>query len=159
MAKLTVGKGLTDYIAELQALYNDIDKQIEAAVYEGVAVVNKATVSALKQLPTDDSKGKSDKRTGLRSIEKVGLLKAYGISKLENENGYINRKIGIANGYIENPETGYKKPAVVIARSLVSGTSFMQKNDIFSKAAKASKSEAEQAMALKIDSEISKIVK
>lgn len=159
MAKLTVGKGLTDYIAELQALYNDIDKQIEAAVYEGVSVVNKATVSALKQLPTDDSKGKSDKRTGLRSIEKAGLIKAYGISKLENENGYINRKIGIANGYIENPETGYKKPAVVIARSLVSGTSFMQKNDIFSKAAKASKSEAEQAMALKIDSEISKIVK
>lgn len=159
MAKLTVGKGLTDYIAELQALYNDIDKQIEAAVYEGVSVVNKATVSALKQLPTDDSKGKSDKRTGLRSIEKAGLLKAYGISKLGNENGYINRKIGIANGYIENSETGYKKPAVVIARSLVSGTSFMQKNDIFSKAAKASKSEAEQAMALKIDSEISKIVK
>lgn len=159
MAKLTVGKGLTDYIAELQALYNDIDKQIEAAVYEGVSVVNKATVSALKQLPTDDSKGKSDKRTGLRSIEKAGLLKAYGISKLENENGYINRKIGIANGYIENSETGYKKPAVVIARSLVSGTSFMPKNDIFSKAAKASKSEAEQAMALKIDSEISKIVK
>lgn len=159
MAKLTVGNGLSDYIAKLQELYDKVEDYLEPAIYEGVSVVNKATVSALKQLPTDDSKGKSDKRTGLRSIEKAGLLKAYGISRLANDNGYLNRKIGIANGYIENPETGYKKPAIVIARSLVSGTSFMQKNDVFSKAAKASKSEAEQAMALKLDSEISKIVK
>lgn len=157
MAKLTIGKGLTDYIAELQKLQN-IDDYIEPVVYEGVSVVNKATVAALKELPTDDSKGKAEKRTGLRSIEKAGLLKAYGISKLDNDNGYINRKIGIANGYIENAATGYKKPAVLIARSLVSGTSFMQKNDVFSKAAKASKSAAEQAMAKKLDEEINKII-
>lgn len=157
MAKLTIGNGLTDYIAELQKLQN-IDDYIEPVVYEGVSVVNKATVAALKELPTDDSKGKAEKRTGLRSIEKAGLLKAYGISKLDNDNGYINRKIGIANGYIENAATGYKKPAVLIARSLVSGTSFMQKNDVFSKAAKASKSAAEQAMAKKLDEEINKII-
>lgn len=157
MAKLTIGNGLTDYIAELQKLQN-IDDYIEPVVYEGVSVVNKATVAALKELPTDDSKGKAEKRTGLRSIEKAGLLKAYGISKLDNDNGYINRKIGIANGYIENAATGYKKPAVLIARSLVSGTSFMQKNDVFSKTAKASKSAAEQAMAKKLDEEINKII-
>ena len=153
MAKLTIGNGLTDYIAELQKLQN-IDDYIEPVVYEGVSVVNKATVAALKELPTDDSKGKAEKRTGLRSIEKAGLLKAYGISKLDNDNGYINRKIGIANGYIENAATGYKKPAVLIARSLVSGTSFMQKNDVFSKTASA----AEQAMAKKLDEEINKII-
>lgn len=157
MAKLTVGKGLNDYIAKLQKL-TDIDSYIEPVIYEGVSVINKAVISAIKSLQTDDSKGKKDHRSGLRSIEKAGLIKAYGISKLQDENGYINRKIGFANGYVENPETGYKKPVIVIARSLISGTSFMPKNDVISKATKANKSKAEQAMALKLDSEINKII-
>jgi len=157
MARLTVGKGLSDYIAELQKL-QDVDKYIEPVIYEGVSVINKAVVSALKQLPTDDSKGRSDKRTGIRSIEKAGLIKAYGISELQNEKGYINRKIGFANGYIENADTGYKKPVLVIARSLISGTSFMQKNDFISKATRANKSAAEEAMARKLDQEINNII-
>ena len=93
MAKLTVGNGLSEYIAELQRLQN-IDDYIEPVIYEGVSVVNKATVKALKDLPTDDTKGRVDRRSGIRSIEKAGLLKAYGISEIQNENGYINRKIG-----------------------------------------------------------------
>ena len=40
MAKLTVGKGLNDYIAELQKL-TDIDSYIEPVIYEGVSVINK----------------------------------------------------------------------------------------------------------------------
>lgn len=157
MAKLTVGRGLSDYIAELQKLM-DVDAYLEPAIYEGVSVINAAVVSALKGLPTDDSKGRADKRTGLRSIEKAGLIKAYGISELQNENGYKNRKIGFAKGYIENQATGYKKPVVVIARSLISGTSFMPKNDVISKATRANKSAAEKAMSDKLDEEISKII-
>lgn len=157
MAKLTVGNGLSEYIAELQRLQN-IDDYIEPVIYEGVSVVNKATVQALKDLPTDDTKGRVDRRSGIRSIEKAGLLKAYGISEIQNDNGYINRKIGFANGYIENEATGYKKPVVLVARSIISGTSFMPKNDFMTKASRASKSAAEQAMAKKLDEEINKII-
>ena len=157
MAKLTVGKGLSDYIRELEKLY-DVDFYFEPVIFEGVSVINNAITSALKALPVDDSKGKSDHRSGIRSIEKEGLIKAYGISEIQNENGYINRKIGFCNGYIENDKTGYKKPVLVVARSLVSGTSFMQKNDIFSKATKSNKSKAEQAMARKLDEAINKLI-
>lgn len=152
MAKLTVGNGLTEYIAQLQKVA-DVDAYLGKAVYEGASVVNDAVESALQALPVDDSYGnKSQKRNGLRTIEKEGLIKSYGIAKMQKDNGYWNVKLGF-DGYNK-----LGKANAMIARSVISGTSFMQKNDFMSKAVRSSKSAAEEAMKTKIDQEISNII-
>lgn len=152
MAKLTVGNGLTEYIAQLQKVA-DVDTYLGKAVYEGASVVNDAVESALQALPVDDSYGnKSQKRNGLRTIEKEGLIKSYGIAKMQKDNGYWNVKLGF-DGYNK-----LGKANAMIARSVISGTSFMQKNDFMSKAVRSSKSAAEEAMKTKIDQEISNII-
>lgn len=152
MAKLTVGNGLTEYIAQLQKVA-DVDAYLGKAVYEGASVVNDAVESALQALPVDDSYGnKSQKRNGLRTIEKEGLIKSYGIAKMQKDNGYWNVKLGF-DGYNK-----LGKANAMIARSVISGTSFMQKNDFMSKAVRSSKSAAEEAMKAKIDQEISNII-
>lgn len=152
MAKLTVGNGLTEYIAQLQKVA-DVDAYLGKAVYEGASVVNKAVESALSSLPVDDTYGsKSQKRNGLRTIEKEGLIRSYGIAHMQKENGYWNVKLGF-DGYNK-----LGKANAMIARSVISGTSFMQKNDFMSKAVRSSKSAAEEAMKTKIDQEISNII-
>lgn len=152
MAKLTVGNGLTEYIAQLQKVA-DVDAYLGKAVYEGASVVNDAVESALQALPVDDSYGnKSQKRNGLRTIEKEGLIKSYGIAKMQKDNGYWNVKLGF-DGYNK-----LGKANAMIARSVISGTSFMQKNDFMIKAVRSSKSAAEEAMKTKIDQEISNII-
>ena len=39
MAKWTVGNGITEYIAQLQALDKSAEEQIGAAVYQGAKIV------------------------------------------------------------------------------------------------------------------------
>ena len=69
MAKLTVGNGLTEYIAELQKVA-DVDAYLGKAVYEGASVVNEAVESALQALPVDDSYGsKNQKRNGVNFLK------------------------------------------------------------------------------------------
>lgn len=153
MAKLTVGNGLTEYIAQLQKVA-DVDAYLGKAVYEGASVVNDAVESALQALPVDDSYGnKSQKRNGLRSVEKEGLVRSYGIASMQKDNGYWNVKLGF-DGYNK-----LGKANAMIARSVISGTSFMQKNDFMGKAVRSSKSAAEAAMRIKIDTEIANIMK
>lgn len=152
MAKLTVGNGLSEYIAELEKVGN-VDGYLGTVVYEGASVVNESVENAIAALPVDDkSAAKGEKRNGIRSIEKEGLVNGYGITKMRNENGYLNVKLGF-DGYNK-----IGKPNALIARSVISGTSFLQKNDFMSKATRSSKAEAEEAMKLKLDNEIEKLV-
>lgn len=152
MAKLTVGNGLTEYIAELEKV-QDVDSYLGKVVYEGASVVNGSVESALAALPVDDtSAAKGEKRDGIRSIEKEGLINGYGITKMKNEDGYLNVKLGF-DGYNK-----LGKPNALIARSVISGTSFLKKNDFMSKATKSAKAESEEAMKLKLESEIGKLV-
>ena len=148
MAKLTVGNGLNEYIRKLEKI-SDTSEFLGKAVYQGAAIVNKAVESALQELPTDDRPGSHyDKRQGIRSVEKQGLIQSYGIAKMQNDNGYLNVKLGF-DGYNKRG-----KANAMIARSLISGTSFMQKNDFIGKAVTKSKAAAEEAMKIEIDRSI-----
>lgn len=148
MAKLTVGNGLNEYIRKLEKIA-DTSQYLGRAVYQGAAVVNKAVESALQELPTDDRYASFyEKRQGIRSVEKQGLIQSYGIAKMQNDNGYLNVKLGF-DGYNKRG-----KANAMIARSLISGTSFMQKNDFIGKAVSKSKAAAEEAMKIEIDRSI-----
>ncbi len=148
MAKLTVGNGLDEYIRKLEKIA-DTSEYLGRAVYQGAAVVNKSVESALQELPTDDRYASFyDKRQGIRSVEKQGLIQSYGIAKMQNDNGYLNVKLGF-DGYNK-----MGKANAMIARSLISGTSFMPKNDFIGKAVSKSKAAAEEAMKIEIDRSI-----
>lgn len=148
MAKLTVGNGLDEYIRKLEKIA-DTSQYLGRAVYQGAAVVNKSVESALRELPTDDRYASfHEKRQGIRSVEKQGLIQSYGIAKMQNDNGYLNVKLGF-DGYNK-----MGKANAMIARSLISGTSFMQKNDFIGRAVSKSKAAAEEAMRIEIDRSI-----
>lgn len=148
MAKLTVGNGLNEYIRKLEKIA-DTSQYLGRAVYQGAAVVNKAVESALQELPTDDRYASFyEKRQGIRSVEKQGLIQSYGIAKMQNDNGYLNVKLGF-DGYNK-----MGKANAMIARSLISGTSFLQKNDFIGRAVSKSKAAAEEAMKIEIDRSI-----
>lgn len=153
MAKLTIGKGLSEYLAQLEKIY-DTSQYIGKAVYDGAAVVNKAVESELQNLPTDDSyTANGDTRSGIRSIEKQGLINSYGIAKMQDDNGFLNVKLGF-DGYNK-----LGKANAMVARSVISGTSFLKKNDFMGHATKSTQAAAEEAMRLRIDTEINNIVK
>lgn len=145
MAKLTVGKGLTEYITNLQKIH---DLSLGDVVYAGAAVVNKEVESTLQSLPLDEHPS-SGKRSGLTKVEKEGLIEGYGIAKMVNNNGYINVKLGF-DGYNANG-----KANAMVARSLISGTSFMKKNNFMMKAVNSSRAASEEAMKVTLDAQIS----
>lgn len=158
MAKFQVGSGLDDYIAQLGNLEFKAPQAIAYAVYEGAKVVADEIRKDLQALPTDEKS--QYPKTALLPAEKQGLLDGLGISTQKNENGYINSKIG-EDGYNNHVTEKYPKghPNAMIARALESGTSFMPRNPVFSRATKRAKAAAEQAMAEELDKQINNTMK
>lgn len=142
-------KGLDKYITKLENLSNSFNAQacVEIAVDKGAEVVAEMTVAELKNLPEDNKPWATaeNKRHGVRSIEKQFLIKEFGVTPLENKNGYINEKTGVDKGTLTYHGHGYT-PAVVLARSLERGTSFMDKNPVFSRASRKARKPCLNAM-------------
>lgn len=140
MATLTF-KGLKEYEMELSRLGKDIERIAGAAIYQGAGIVADEIKRGIEGLP---------EKTG---VTKRGLIDGFGISGLQNDNGYRNVKLGF-DGYNENGV-----PNVLMARVFESGTSKVQKRPFVRPAVNRSKKQAEQAMAKTIDKEIGKIMK
>lgn len=153
--------GLKEYVQKLERISNRFNTEacIDVAVDKGAEVVAEYTREELMKLPTDDTPGKIPMRKGIRSIEKSFLLSEFGITPLENKNGYINRKTGVDRGtltYNDNKPYSYV-PAVVLARSLESGTSFMPKNPVFSRASRKARKPCIEAMEKSLNESIEAI--
>lgn len=163
MAKFYVGKGLEEYISKLGNLEFEAPEAMGKAIFAAAEIVADATSAALRSLPTDSGQVKSSNnhhvRRDLTTYEKQGLIDSFGISREQNDNGYFNVKIGV-DGYNGHATKKYPKgaPNVAVARSLEKGTSFMRKNAVFSKTARAKKAEAEKVMEETLDREIKKIM-
>lgn len=140
-------KGLKEYVEKLERLSNPFNTEvcIENAVGEGAKVVSEYTVNELQGLPTDDTPGRIPHRNGIRSIQKKFLIKEFGITPLANDKGFINEKTGVDKGVLDYHGRGYT-PAVVLARSLERGTSFMPKNPVFSRASRKARKPCLKAM-------------
>lgn len=136
-------KGLDKYIQKLDNLSNvaTIQAVIEKAVDEGSKVVSEYTLKELENIPTDDSYSSRNridtlraKRKGIRTIEKKFLIKEFGTSPIENKRWFINDKTGVARGTLTYEYSNSYLPAVTLARRLENGTSWMEKNPVFSRA-------------------------
>lgn len=158
--KIQIGTGIDNYIDKLQNLDYTAPHAIGRAIYEGADIVADAIKANIQKLPVDDTPGIKDKITGIKSVQKKGLLVSFGISPSRNDGGYINVKAGF-DGYntLKTKKYPQGQPNAMIARTFESGNSFTKKIPFVAPAVRATKDVAEKKMAHIIDSEISKIMK
>lgn len=150
MAKFQVGTGIDQYMAELRNLEQDAPEAIGKAIYQGAKIITDEIKGNIQQLSTRSA---SD-------VERAGLLDGLGISKMEDDSGYWNVKVGF-DGYNAQVTKKYPKghPNSMIARSIESGTSFRPKNSFVSAAVRNKKGQAEEEMAKIIDDYIKNSMK
>lgn len=150
-------KGLDLYVAQLQKLGENTDSMISSAVYVGAGYVADRVKEALDDIPIDNRRYVNDMRTGITDEQKQGLLDGFGISAMQNKNGYVNVKLGF-DGYNSVVTKTFPKgqPNVLIARATESGSSFLPKFGTISKAVNASKAQAEEIMKKELDNQMRK---
>lgn len=154
-------EGVDDLIAQYQKLADNTEAVIGAAIYQGAGVVMKQVVGAVDAISTDDRFGTAENPvTGPSSIQKEGLRHSLGIAKMRNDSGFWNVKIGF-DGYnrVKTKRWPQGQPNSMVARSIESGTSWMQKQPFMRHAEQSAKGPCEKAMAEAVDKAIQKIIK
>lgn len=160
MAKITVS-GLEEYANRLAILKKEEKKIVREAVYAGAAVVADEIKSGLRELPTSNKKGTSQKPIeGVTSRQKADLINAFGLAPIEDRDGYIQTKAGL-DGYGTTPSKKYPKglPNALLMRSVESGTSFRKKTPVIRKAVNKSRKRSIQEMGDVIDKAYKEIMK
>jgi len=157
MARLTIGRGVDDYIAQLDKLKFKVPEIAGKAIYQGAKIVADQIHANIQALPVSEKTGNHGRRNPTQ-VEKDGLLEGLGIAKKRTENGNINVKIGM-DGYNADITEKYPKgkPNSMVARSIESGTTFIQRNPFISRAVRSSKAAAEAAMEAEVDKQIAEI--
>lgn len=158
--KLTVGKGLNEYLRQLGNLSISAPETVKRAVYEGADIVADAIKTNIGKIPIDNRNGKPDRRTGLTSLQVAALNSSFGVAPMRNDAGYINVKAGF-DGYnkVKTDRWPNGQPNNMIARSIESGTSYMQKHPFVAPAVRATKDRAELKMMEVVDREVTKVMK
>lgn len=160
MAKLQF-KGLEEYEAQLLKLRGLTEQMIGEAIYEGAAIVADEVKKGIESLPIDDRYAAGGTMLhGITQEQKQGLLDGFGIASMQNENGYLNVKLGF-NGYNSMKTKNFPngQPNSMIARSVNSGSSFRQRIPFVDNAVNSAKSRAEEKMKQKLDEAIEKAIK
>ena len=111
-------KGLDTYIKQLSAL-NAGDKGdiIGKTVYAGAAVVADAVRKSIEALPVGSGTAKDGELIDtVTPMQKRGLLDGFGISRIQDDDGFVNVKLGF-DGYNGTRTKNYPKgqPNVLIA--------------------------------------------
>lgn len=125
------------------------------ALYEGAKVVADAYRAAANSIKTAPRKHKEHGKRLPTPAEKAVASK-LGVSRFRKSTLDVNTMVGAADGYAEM--NGKQKPIRLIARSINSGTSFMQKQPVFRKASAGSQGAAQDAMVAKADQMINEIM-
>lgn len=157
MAKLKF-TGLDEYVSQLKKLEKVSRECIGAAIYDGAGLVADAVKENIQALPIDKRyAGRSVMLNGITEEQKQGLIDGFGIAPLQDENGYLNVKLGFAgyNSQITKSHPG-GQPNSMIARSVNSGTSFRQRIPFVDNAVRSNKAQCEAKMKETFDKELKK---
>lgn len=161
MAKITF-PGLKDYELMLSRLEGATDDMIGRAVYAGAGIVADAVKQGIQSLPVVTGYGTDTNPLpgGVTAAQKAGLLDGFGISKLQDDGGYLNVKLGF-DGYNRTRTEMYPQgqPNQLVARGVESGTSWKQAKPFVRPATTRSRKTAETEMKRVLDAEIEKIAK
>lgn len=154
--------GIDNYITQLNKLQAATkDDVIGKTVYAGAAVVADAVKDAIRELPVGSGHAAQGELVDTVTLpQKEGLLDGFGISRMKDDDGFVNVKLGFA-GYNATRTDKYPQgqPNALIARAVNSGTTFRKKTRFVDKAVSASKKSAEAAMDAACNREIEKIMK
>ena len=133
---------LSDMISKLGDKAEGVAAQ---ALYDGAGIVADAFSKAANSIRTEKFKGKKDHRLPSPE-EKSALFGKTGIAKFNKNGSEVDTLIGFT-GNAGYAQLGSRSAAVVeIARSINSGTSFMDKQSVFRKAKGASQGAAKAAV-------------
>ena len=130
-------------------------------VYAGAEVVADSVRRAIQDLPVGDGRARDGGLVDTATLpQKAGLLDGLGISRMKDDDGLVNVKLGF-DGYNSTRTEKYPRgqPNVLIARSVNSGTTFRKKTKFVDKAVNSAKKAAEAAMDAARSREIEKIMK
>jgi len=147
VAKFTVGRGLDDYLKDLQKLEVKTGKYLGQALYEGAKIVADEIHKNIASLPVQNTPAKKGQRRDPSQVEIDGMLDGLGIAKKRVANGYSNVKIGM-DGYNSHVTEKYPKghPNAMVARSIMTGTSFINRHPFVERAVNAVGGKAEDKM-------------
>ena len=133
-------KGLAEYELRLSRLEKGVEKIAGAAIYDGASIV------------ADEIRKGNDRMPERTGRTKQGLQDGFGISPMENDDGYLNVKLGF-DGYNTNNVAN-----VLMARVFESGTSKVQKHPFVRPAVNRAHKRCEAKMSETLDKEIKKIM-
>lgn len=160
MARMRI-EGLSEYTRQLEQLETETKPIIQKCLYEGASVVADAVSSAIGQIPTRSNTefGSAEHvLSGITPAQKAGLQESFGITKMSDRDNQQNVKLGF-DGYNQVKTKKYPngQPNQLIARSIESGTSWLQPCHFMSRAVNATKEACVQKMSEVCDEEISRI--
>ena len=162
MAKYQM-KGLEEYARYLQQIGANTPEICGKAVYAMAGVVADEVRKSIKQLPTVTEAEalaayKKKEMTQLTKAQRTGLERGFGISPMQNDNGYYNVKLGF-DGYnnVQTRKYPQGQPNAMIARSVESGSSVRAKNPFIRRAVNATQAQAIEKGREAADKEIAKI--
>lgn len=154
--------GIDNYISQLNKLQQSTkDGVVGKTVYAGAKVVADSVRRAIQALPVGDGRARDGGLVDTVTLpQKAGLLDGFGISRMKDDDGFVNVKLGFAR-YNATRTRRYPRgqPNALIARSVNSGTTFRKKTKFVDKAVNSARKAAEAAMDAACSREIEKIMK
>ena len=161
--KITV-LGAEEYALKLSRLGSASDGITKKAVYQAADVVADAVKANLQAMPVVDNNYniyayQQHKKARMSEAQRDGLVESFGISRMQNDGGYINVKLGF-DGYNGVKTRKYPKgqPNQLIARVTESGSPYMDKTPFMRTAVNATRKPALAEMQKVIDEESQKIM-
>ena len=160
MASITF-KGFEKYGTVITQLYKETPKILGRVTYEGAGIIPDEIRKGIEGLPIVDGFGTAENPLpgGVTKTQKAGLLDGFGISGLQDDNGFINVKLGF-DDYNGTRTKTYPQgqPNALVARGVESGTSWKQKHPFIRPAVTRARKKAEEKMAEVLDYEIAKLM-
>ena len=154
MAKATV-LSVDNFIKDIDTRTAAFHQIAGKSLYVGAGIIADALRKNIENLPERAPRLKNGEISrGVTKYQKEALLKGMGISKMRNNDGTYDIKIGF-QGYDDEKTKAYPKghPISMIARSVESGTSWLQKTPFIRPAYDKAHASAEEAMKKEIESQ------
>lgn len=160
MAKINF-TGLEQYMAQLQSVSSEIENIEKKAIYEAAAIVADAVRTGIDGIHIESlGPTNSTYEMNRRRLQKKGLQEGMGVSSMENDNGFLNVKVGF-DGYndVKTEKHPNGQSNMMIARAFNSGTSFNRKQPFFDQSVRASRAQALNKMESVFEEEVKNVMK
>lgn len=160
MAMTMQVEGLDKVSAMLNRLGGQAENVAARALYDGAGVMADAYADAVNSIVVSE-RHPGGRDSGLKRYatieEKTALQGKIGIAKFDKNGSEVNTAVGISGaGYVTI--AGKQKAVRMLANAINSGTSFMNKQPVFRKAARTASGPASAAIVAKADELFNQII-